>query len=277
MDQVPVRARITGETTISSYTPRYQGLEGVAASDVNIFAISPAACSRYLDAADEEVVRRPQTNLIFASAFDVESTQNISSRLARNPFIAFPLISSEYCPGDGLNIATDMGVEVLSPRESVSGDQLPLRLILDHMGMDVSAYVGLGRFRARYLQTAAVYVVLLALNVGLITHADADAALMLSVLREFLDMIEGTALGLALDFPAPPEASFAAVASLIALSRRHSDEILLRNLHYLLSSGKRKLACHLTPLKTMWARHASSLSLSKTPGRNILTSVFSTC
>ncbi len=270
IERLLVHARIAGETTHSTYTPRYHRFGADTAADVNIFAVPPAACLRYLNATGDEGAFHPRsTNLLFASAFDVDRSFILLP--------VFPLISCEYCPDDGLSVVTDMKVEVFSPRDLGTRGQSLIRASLDDIGLQVSEYVFSERFRARYVQTAAVYVVLLALSIGLIAHRNADATLLLQVFKELLEMTTAAYPGLQLDFPDSPHASLALVSSLIALSKRRSSEnILLRNLHCLLSSN-RKLSGHLTPLKALWARHISTLAPCEAPGRDLITAVFSRC
>lgn len=266
---LPVRARIGGEMVRSVYTPRFVASGSRPAADVNLFASAPSACGRYLDRRTDE---DGTADLVFAGVFDRDWRARLGPWPTPDPTLVFPLISCEHRPGAGLSLVTDLEVEALvSPgRDRLAGS------LLEAMGLKVSAWVGVERFLARYVQTAAAYAVLEGLARRRLDPGQVDRTLLTHVLAQLLEAAEGIHPDQRLDFPAPPAAAFAALPPLIAMavSDAPSDDPLVLNLRWLLSpDGARKLANHLAPFRSTWRERPPAAERDVALARRLLDAV----
>lgn len=251
---VPVRSQVFGMLRQGSYTPRFiQSGDGVRA-DLNIFAAAPDLLAGFLASEHDRSWTSDAPNLVLASVLDPDWRRAISGVAAFDPDLAFPIMSCEHDPSDGLCIVTDMQVEVLT-----RGQTARQALVASHfsaLGLTVGEYVGIARFAARYLLTAVVYNALLAIGRGVLSREDASAALLLASLDELSAGVERIVPGMRLDFPTSSRGGLAAVARLIAGPAEKGDP-LANNIRFLLTNGAQKMAAHLEPLELMWARGAS--------------------
>jgi AcrR family transcriptional regulator len=270
--QVPVRARIGGETTRGFYTPRFVDPGGHTASAIHLFAAPPSACQEYpgrRTGGGPGV--RGAADLIFAGVFGTDWRARPGPWSMPHAALVFPLISCEYAPDDGLNLVTDLDVEVLSHPESdpVAGP------VLEAMGLRVSAWVREGRFLARYVQTAAVYAVLAGLTLDLL-RPEQVRSMLTGVFAELLDAARTLCPDTPFDFPDPPLARLEGLAPLIAaaVSGAPSDDLLVHNLRWLMGpAGRRKLTGHLGPFRRIWPDRPVA---DDGPARRLLDAVLAT-
>lgn len=248
IEACPVRVQTAGATTRSIYRPRFAGAHAAFPPAVEILAIAP---SDVLLAA----VRRDSANggvqttqrLVVASLFITE-WQGIRAKMPGA--LAFPLMSCEYCPRDGITVRTEGELEVL---EADNGDESG-EAIVEALGFRVVARVSTARFFARYLQTAAVYAVLSGIALGIVEPNAVAAELLLDVFAELHEAAIAAYPQARFDFPVPSAYAFAALSPIIvaAMSPTSSNDLFVANVRHLLRGGGRKLDNHLAAFKTIW-------------------------
>ncbi|HEX2763726.1 MAG TPA: hypothetical protein VHM92_07785 [Allosphingosinicella sp.] len=255
-----VRLETRDGTTQSTYVPRYLPRRGGSTKpEVTIAAISLEADGPPAGWAGGHANRRsPTSDLLFSSLFEEAAYRQALARRASPLRLIYPIISCEYCAECGLNIATDWEVEPLRP----AGEQGPQQSdcdLLSNLGLSVSVSVGVSRFRTRYVQTSAVYVVLMAVKAGLMSPHGVDAELFARIYRELAAMADSVAGEPSLDLSIDPQPGFSAASSLIAMLEESSAEnVLFNNIRCLVHHGTRKLSSHLGVIRRSWFSYLGS-------------------
>jgi hypothetical protein len=248
----PVRSQVFGTLRQGTYSPRFIQRDNKIGADINIFAAAPNLLATFLPEEHDRYWSGDAPNLILASVLYPDWQRGLSGVAPFDPVLAFPVMSCEYDPSEGLCIVTDMQVEVHAPKSRLARQALAASH-LNLVGLTEREYVSAARFSARYVLTATVYSALLAIFRGRLSREDVSAALLLGILDELSAGVESIIVpGLQLDFPTSSRKSLAAVASLIA-SPAEKGDLLADNLRFLLTKGEQKMAAHLKPLQPIWA------------------------
>jgi hypothetical protein len=278
LGSIPICVQSSTETIFSIYTPQYLLSEDeYLVSDLNIFAVPQTLCLQYLSGAYESIFSsRLSHNLFFTSTYDPIEYQFRLSQYDYNSYIVYPLISCEYSLENGLNIVTDLLIEIFLSATISTMSNLPL---LTCLGLNVSYYTTPCRLRVRYIQTSAIYIILRALYLKIIENSDVDAVLIQDIFTELSTMAELVNAEPLFDSSLDPSAFFSLLSSLILVrSAPHRGDVFLHNLNYLLTSGQHKVASHLNVIKIPWLSYFSLLSVSsQTKTQLIISAVLSSC
>jgi hypothetical protein len=272
---IPVRQQTAAGTRHATYSPRYyQPEQASPVADVTIYAVPPAICCHYLDRTrTTRQGRRSARSLMLSSFFDANAYEAISWRNVADAF-GYPLVSSEYSCERGLTIVSGADIEVLVRPAQRS---LAAASLLDDLGLRVAGYVDLRRFRARYIQTAALYVILLAVGRGVIDRARVPVEMISEVFSELIAMSELADGQTLADASIDPSAAFSIFATLISLREPQGTHLLSDNVDYLISQGQRKLVAHLDALRSPWQSYLSVRPAPLTASRALISSVLSQC
>lgn len=227
---VPV---VLQDGTIDLYAPRMEG--GAGKVDAILFAVGPGQVAEALAVWGAGAV----PSFVFCSHPEPNFGTNLVS----------PLMSAELCPKHGLGVIRAGGVEI-----SLWADDVAVRL-LQRLGFGPVRRVSEAHFRGRALQTAAAYVVLLALSQARLDASEVRAALMLEIHRALSDVLQAD--GWAFHLPDDTDLSFAALAAYLGAPRRARVDVFARNLAALMGPGQRKLHSHLAPFRKAWERRAA--------------------
>lgn len=259
-------------TTHGCYTPRYwHDTPQALIPHVQIFAVHGAQLAPALQLCGGALA--PQAcHLVFCS--NPDAVDAAWQRVAADSYtLVYPLLSAEHCGDQGLRIITNGEVEITPPQGKPIGERIALKALLKRMGLTVSGDVPLSRFRARYLQTAAIYIALLAVSVGAIDHAQVDGALLSVIHDELAAMAErhdGTRVA---DVPGQAR-HFASLAALIAAGERDGT-MLGATLEYLVRDGRRKLTAHLAAITPAWDDHLAARPA--TASQRLISTVLALC
>ncbi|MBY3179481.1 hypothetical protein HFO27_33690 [Rhizobium leguminosarum] len=164
--------------------------------------------------------------------------------------MVFPQISAEICPMRGLGIVTSGAVEICN------GSQPHAPGLLLELGFELVHMVTRAHFAGRALQTAAAYVVLLALSRGEITRDQVSQPLLIDIMRLLMEAMRTAEI--AVQLPYGCSRAFADLALHICAPTSPENDVLSQNLEALMAPPQRKLHGHLALYHAPWLRHGSA-------------------
>lgn len=161
--------------------------------------------------------------------------------------MVFPQISAEICPMRGLGIVTSGAVEICNKSQPHAPG------LLLKLGFRLVRMVTRAHFTGRALQTAASYVVLLALSRGEMTRDQVSQVLLIDIMRLLMEAMRGAEIAVQ-----PPDGcsrAFAELALHICAPTSAENDVLSQNLEALMATPQRKLRGHLALYEAPWRRH----------------------
>lgn len=275
LPQIPVAIQTGEGTSRALYTPRYWRDAGPATvPQVNVFSVHGAQLA--LAVRQAGTLSPPACNLILCSDPDpvAEAWAQVS---AESYVLVYPLLSAELCGERGLQVVTNQEVEICPRPARAIGECHGVVALIEDLGLTVTACVSPRRFRARHLQTAGVYVTLLAVSLGTIDAAKVDLALLRAVHEQLLAMATERDREFAVDLPAVDPGHYRLLAALMAAGERPgADSLLAHSLLYLVEDGRRKLIAHLAAIAPAWNEYVATRPL-ETAAQNLISSVLARC
>ncbi|MBA9036753.1 MULTISPECIES: MoaD/ThiS family protein [Rhizobium] len=204
--------------------------------DVTLFAVGPHEVAHALATWGQPDGR----NLVFCAHPEPQE----------GAVMVFPQISAEICPMRGLGIVTSGAVEICNESQPHVPD------LLLELGFGPVNIVKRAHFAGRALQTAAAYVVLLALSRGEITRDQVSQALLIDIMRLLIEAM--SAPEIAAQLPDGCSRAFAELALHIRAPTSPENDVLSQNLEALMAPPQRKLHGHLALYHAPWRRHGSA-------------------
>jgi hypothetical protein len=265
-----VRHQSSSGTSQTIYTPNYGVTE--VKTDLRILALSN-------ERLHSELIAKPVSSvptLVFCS--NPKPVEGLWAKLrGTNCALVYPIISAEFVTQNHLQIVTDGNVEFAVSRDMSLGERLVLETLIAQTGLKITNLVPPEHFQARYFQTAAFYIVLLALGSNTIKRFDITSSLLVDIFHDFLAMHNHMQNKDLPDITKGRKASIEMLASIVASEEAPAaDNVVAQNLEYLIHHGRHKLVSHLTAIVAPWnTYHATLETISTTSTQKLIYSTLS--
>lgn len=265
-DRLEVRTHGEDGIVEATYVPRYDD-DGDAAGrppDLHVYAMPEDILRRQVLTGTESSPPTATDSAFLASVYRVEDVDD-------GVTLAYPIISAELVGPGRLSIVAGTDVEVYASATATLQTNRRLITVLDDLGLRARVFGRRDRIRVRYVQTAAAYVMLRALHLGLVERGAIDATAVRSVFDELARMAGLEDPVPSYDSPLDPDTTLAILAEQIrrAVDAR-AGEPALQNVRHLLTTGQPKVVAHLDALVEPWRRHVRSTGTPRTPAQTVI-------
>jgi hypothetical protein len=267
-DRLEVRTHGEDGIVESTYVPQYDDGDATGRPpDLQVYAMPEDILRRQVLTGTESSPATAPDSAFLASVYRVEDVDD-------DVTLVYPIISAEIVGPGRLSVVAGTDVEVYASATATSQTNRRLITVLDDLGLRARIFGRRDRIRVRYVQTAAAYVLLRALHLGLVERGAIDATAVRSVFDELARMAGLEDPVPSYDSPLDPDTTLAILAEQIrrAVDARASEPTL-QNIRHLLTTGQPKVVAHLDALVEPWRRHVRSTGTPRTPAQTVIDSV----